>query len=174
MESRVNKLMTEPAGLEGRVRPRTLLLGLGNPLLGDDSAGLRVVQALRPQLSDRSGLEVDEDCWGGLRLMERMIGFDRAVVVDAMCSGAAPGTVSVLSPEAMPTQHSNSAHDVDLCTALELGRRAGAALPAIENIRLVAIEAADVLAFSERCTPAVDGGIRRAAEIVLSLLTAWR
>lgn len=174
MESHANKLMIEPDGPESRTRPRTLVLGVGNPLLGDDSAGLRVVQSLRLQLSGRSGVQVDEDYWGGLRLMERMIGFDRAVVVDAMCSGAAPGTVRVLSPEAMPTQHSNSAHDVDLCTALELGRRAGAALPATENIRLVAIEAAEVLAFSERCTPEVDGGIERAAEAVLSLLTAWR
>jgi hydrogenase maturation protease len=174
MGLRVNKQMIEPAGPEAEVRPRMLVLGLGNPLLGDDSAGLRVVQKLRSRLSGRPDVEVDEDYWGGLRLMERMIGFDRVVVVDAMCSAAAPGTVRVLSPDAVPTRHSTSAHDTDLCTALELGRRTGAKLPTRENIRLVAIEAADVLAFSERCTPEVDGGIERAVEVVLSLLAAWR
>ena len=153
---------------------RTLVLGLGNPLLGDDAVGLRVVQRLRPRLADWPGVEVDEDYRGGLGLMERMIGFDRVVLVDAICSGAEAGTVQVLSPEAIPTRHSVSAHDVDLCTALALGRQAGALLPAATNIRLVAIEAADVLTFSEECTPRVRASIQRATEIVLTLLAAWR
>ena len=153
---------------------RILVLGLGNPLLGDDAVGLHVVQRLRPRLAGRPGVEVDEDYWGGLGLMERMIGFDRAVLVDAICSGAEAGTVQVLSPEAIPTRHSVSAHDVDLCTALALGRQAGALLPATTSIRLVAIEAADVLTFSEECTPPVRASIQRATEIVLTLLAAWR
>jgi len=153
---------------------RTLVLGLGNPLLGDDSAGLRVARELRPRLAHAPGVEVDEDYWGGLRLMERMIGFERAVVVDAMCSGMAPGTVRVLPAEAAATRYSGSAHDVDLCTALEVGRRAGAALPAKESIRVVAVEVDGSLTFTEDCTPEVEDGIARAAEEVVSLLAAWR
>ena len=59
---------------------KTLIIGLGNPLVTDDSVGLRVVERLRPLLADRPDVEVAEDYWGGLRLMERMIGFDRAIV----------------------------------------------------------------------------------------------
>ena len=153
---------------------QTLVLGLGNPLLGDDSAGLRVIQALQSRLGGQPGVELREDYWGGLRLMECMIGYHRAVVVDAICTGAAAGIVHLLSPDALPTRHSASVHDVDLNTALELGRQAGAALPATENIRLVGIEAAEVLIFNEHCTPEVEAGIERAAEVVRDLLTTWR
>lgn len=174
MNSCVDIQVRETTGACVRATPRTLVLGLGNPLLGDDSVGLRVARNLRSRLANQPEIEVDEDYWGGLRLMERLIGFDRAVVVDAMCSGEKPGTIRVLRLDAIPTRHSSSSHDVDPSTALELGRRVGAVLPTTDDIRLVAIEAANVSTFSENCTPEVDAGIERAAEAVLSLLRTWR
>ncbi|MGB9625699.1 MAG: hydrogenase maturation protease [Phycisphaerae bacterium] len=154
-------------------QPRTLVLGLGNPLLADDGVGLRVAQRVRSMLTGRPEIEVAEDYCGGLRLMERLIGFDRAVLIDARCSGGRPGTVCLLALDAAPGRHLASSHDVDLPTAIELGRRAGASLPAIEDIRVVAIEAADVLTFREECTPPVRAAIERAVDAVLSVLSAW-
>ena len=153
---------------------RTLVLGLGNPLLTDDSVGLRVVDRLRSALDGWPGLELAEDYWGGLRLMERLVGYDRAIIIDAQRSGAPAGTVSILSANAPPTRHGDSAHDVDLWTALEFGRQAGAAVPTASSIRIVAIEAADVDTFCEKCTPAVAASIPRAAEAVQALLIEWR
>jgi hypothetical protein len=63
---------------------KTLILGLGNPILRDDGVGLRVAQALRPMLAEAHGVEVDENTWGGLRLMERLVGYDRVIVVHRM------------------------------------------------------------------------------------------
>ena len=149
---------------------KTLVIGLGNPLVSDDSVGLRVVAALRPLLADRADVTVDEDYWGGLRLMERMIGFGRAIVVDAIRSGAAPGTVHRLGTGDIATQRSASAHDVNLPTALAFGRQAGAELPADDQVLLVGIEAEDILTFGERLTPAVEEAIPRAVEVVLELV----
>jgi hydrogenase maturation protease len=149
---------------------KTLIIGLGNPLVTDDSVGLRVVEQLKPLLADRHDVEVSEDHWGGLRLMERMIGFDRAIVVDAIQTGAPPGTIHLLTPEGIATQRSASAHDVNLATALEFGRRAGAKVPENSQIQLVGIEAADTLTFGERCTPAVEAAIPQAVEAVLKAL----
>jgi hydrogenase maturation protease len=149
---------------------KTLIIGLGNPLVTDDSVGLRVVQSLGPLLADRPAVEVAEDYWGGLRLMERMIGFDRAIVIDAICTGAPPGTIHLLTPEGLSTQRSASAHDVNLSTALEFGRQAEAHLPENRHIRLVGIEAEDILNFGEHCTPAVEAAIPRAVETVLQVL----
>jgi hydrogenase maturation protease len=64
---------------------KTLILGLGNPLLKDDSVGLRVAQEVETLIPEGMGIEVGLDYWGGLRLMERMIGFDRAIIIDAIC-----------------------------------------------------------------------------------------
>ena len=88
------------------MRDETLIVGLGNPLVTDDSVGLRVIERLKPLLADRTDVEVSEDYWGGLRLMERMIGFDRAIVVDAIQTGTLPGTVQLLTPDGIPTQRS--------------------------------------------------------------------
>ncbi len=162
------------ADVAAAAAPRTIVLGLGNPLLTDDSIGLRVVARLGPALAGRPGLELAEDYRGGLRLMERLVGYDRAIIIDAQCSGAPPGTVSILAADAPPTRHGNSAHDVDLWTALAFGRHAGFRLPQPDDIRIVAIEAAEVEAFGEECTPGVAASVPRAAELVQSLLTEWR
>jgi hydrogenase maturation protease len=150
---------------------KTLIIGLGNPLVTDDTVGLRVVEQLKPLLADRTDVEVTEDHWGGLRLMERMIGYDRAVVVDAIQTGAPPGTIHLLTPDGIATQRSASAHDVNLSTALEFGRQAGACLPENRQIRLVGIEAEDTINFGEHCTPAVQAAIEPAVEAVLKALS---
>lgn len=149
---------------------RTLVLGLGNPLVKDDSVGLRVAAELKRRLAGQPDVDVEEDYCGGLRLMERMAGYDRAIVIDAIVAGSPPGTIHRLTPQSIPTQRSASVHDVNLPTALAFGRQAGLKLPADEQIFLVAIEAEDILTFGETCTPAVEAAIPRAVEAVLGVL----
>ena len=148
----------------------TLIIGLGNPLVTDDSVGLHVAAEVRARLTGRDDVEVVEDYWGGLRLMEQMAGFDRVIVIDAICSGAAPGTVHRLAVRDMPTQRSSSSHDMTLPTALELGRQAGLRLPPDEDILILGIEAADVTNFGETCTPAVAAAVPRAVALVIAAL----
>lgn len=150
---------------------RTLVLGLGNEILGDDSVGLRVVRALRVQLPADTSVEIGEDTHGGLRLMERMIGYDRAVVVDAIQTGSPPGRLHWLSPGGAPTQRSASTHDVNLPTALSLGRKASALLPIDANIHILAIEVARVDEFSEELSREVELAVPRAVAEILALLT---
>jgi len=152
---------------------RTLILGLGNPILTDDAVGLRVAEELKTLLAERPEITVDEDCWGGLRLMERLADFDRAIIIDAIQSGEPPGTVRTLSPKDIPTQHSASAHDVNLPTALAFGRKMGLHLPEDHDIVLVAVEALDILTFGEQCTPPVEAAIPQAVRLVLDLLAGW-
>lgn len=154
-------------------RPTTLVLGLGNPILTDDSVGLRVAALLQPQLAGHPGVTVAEDCWGGLRLMERLVGFYQAVVIDAIQSGAPPGTIHRLTPHDLPTQHSASAHDVNLPTALAFGRKMGLVLPPDDRLVLVGVEAADILTFGETCTPEVEAAIPQAVEAVWEVLAGW-
>ena len=153
---------------------KTLVLGLGNPILRDDSIGLRVVQELRVRLGEVPDIEVSEDYWGGLRLMERMIGYDRVIIIDAIRTNAEPGTIHLLSPTDIPTQRSVSAHDVNLLTALEVGRQAGAQLPPQSEILIVGVEAADVQTFDETLTPEVETALPKAVEAVLAELDRER
>lgn len=151
-------------------RMKTLVLGLGNPILGDDGVGLVVVERLRPLLEGKPDIELGQDYWGGLRLMERLVGYDRAIIIDAIITGQSIGSVLTLPPDSIPTQRSSSSHDLTLATALELGRQSGARLPTNENIILIAIEAGDVYTFSEALSPEVEAAIPSAIQAVLEVL----
>jgi hydrogenase maturation protease len=149
---------------------KTLVIGLGSPLLSDDSVGLKVAQELRRQIAPGSGIVIEEDVRGGLNLMDLLTEYDRAIIIDAIVTGARPGTIHQLTPSDIPTQKSASTHDVNLPTALELGHHLGMHLPKSDNILLVGIEADDILTFSEECTPAVAAAIPRAVSLVLTAL----
>ena len=150
---------------------RTLVLGLGNPLLRDDGVGLRVARELAAKLSPNPDVDIELDYWGGLRLMERMVGYDRAIIVDAIRTDQVSGTIHILSPEDIPTQRSASAHDVNLVTALEFGRQAGAKLPENGSIVLIGIEAEDVQTFDEQLSPEVEAAVPAVVQTVLDLLS---
>ncbi len=146
---------------------KTLILGLGNPILGDDALGLRVAALVRQRLPPDSEIEVDEEYWGGLRLMERLVGYDKAILIDAICTGThAPGTILRLGPDDLPTQHTASSHDVNLPTALQMGREMH--LKFSDDIRIIAVEAENVLDFSEQCSPAVTAALPDAVDRVLA------
>ena len=147
-----------------------LVLGLGNPILTDDGVGIRVALSLRDQLGDRPDVTVAEASVGGLRLMEVVSGYDRVILVDAIQTvDGQPGEIYRLTLDAFcATMHSSCSHDMDMFTALELGRRLGMPMP--EDVDIVAIEVEDVITFGEACTPRVEAAIPGAMEAVLALL----
>jgi hydrogenase maturation protease len=153
---------------------KALVVGIGNSLRRDDSVGLRVAEDVTRYLFDDDDVEVTQDVCGGMRLMERMIGYDHAVVIDAAEIGEEPGSVHVLSPGDLPTRNGSSPHDSDLVTALQLGRFLGGELPDTEHIRLVAIQAADTGAFDTRCSERVENAISDATHAVLTVLRDFR
>lgn len=154
-------------------RPGIVVVGLGNPILGDDGIGWRVAEAVEQTLFIESGAQCDVEilCYslGGLSLMERLIGFDQAIIIDAVQTrGGSPGRVYDLRLDDLPdlsTGHMTAAHDTSLQTALKLGREMGAELPS--EIRIVGVEAEKVFDFSETLSPAVEAAIPEAARLVL-------
>jgi len=147
----------------------TIVIGIGNPVLTDDSVGLEVARAIRERLVDDSIAATAELCCGGLRLMEAMAGYDRAIVIDAMVTGRRPGTVRVVGQRDLPeTRNTHSTHDGSLAVALELGRMAGLSLP--REISLWAIEAGDVTSFGDRLTVPVERAARLVANEVVAQL----
>jgi len=169
---------------------KTLVVGLGNPILGDDGVGWRVAEEVkrRLQIADfrsqiepaesqsvirnpKSEIEVDCLALGGLSLMERLVGYDRAIIVDAVTTGQPPGTVSRFRLDELPdfsTAHTSAAHDTSLQTALRVGRTMGAHLPG--EVLIVGVEAQSVYDFSEILSPPVAEAVPVAARLVLELL----
>ncbi len=149
---------------------RTVVVGLGNPILSDDSVGIKVAARVRERLAPGSGVEVVEAYAGGLRLMEAISGFARAIVVDAVKSGDDPaGTVRTFPLHAAAaTRNTLCAHDGDLATVLKLGSELGLELPG--EVAIVGIEAVDVETFGEELSDAVRAAVPEAVAVVLRIL----
>ena len=152
---------------------KTLVLGLGNPILTDDGVGIHVVRQAS-MLWDANGVTFSEACVGGLRLLDFLAGYDRVVLVDAIVTpDGQPGDISCLGlRELQASLHSGCTHDLSLSGALALGRGLGMPLPDDEQIVIVAVEAGDVLTFGEDCTPPVQAAIPPAVHLVLEQITA--
>jgi hydrogenase maturation protease len=146
---------------------RTIVVGLGNPILSDDSVGIKVAVLVKQQIQDNTGVDVAEAYAGGLRLMEAISGYDRAIIVDAMMTGVhPPGTIRSLSLDShTKTRNILCTHDGDLSTALALGRDLGLEMP--DSVEIIGIEACDVENFSEDLTCGVRLALPQAVDEVL-------
>jgi hydrogenase maturation protease len=150
---------------------KTLLIGLGNPILGDDGVGWRVVEDAQKRLDPDSGVAVDYLSLGGISLMEHLIGYKRAILVDAFISDENVGSVFVYKLDEIPNYsafHVSSAHDMTLQSAIELGKWMGAVLPG--EVIVVGIATRRIIDFDEELSPPVEQAIPRAIEVVLGLL----
>ena len=149
---------------------RTLVLGIGNPLLTDDGVGIEVARQVRAELAGRTDVAVEEACAGGLAVAERLIGYDRAVLVDAMEPGRKPGTVCVLEPGTGSSKSWNTsgAHDASLPVSMRFLKELGEPMPG--RVAIVGIEAADLTSFAERLSPAVRDAVPEAMARVLELV----
>ncbi len=161
---------------------KTLVIGLGNPILGDDGVGWKVAEEVQKSLQpsppaplpkrERGNVEVDTAALGGLSLMERLLGYDRVVLVDSMETGRSPvgsvQTFPLASLQDPMAGHSASAHDTSLMTALKSAEIIGENIP--KQVDVVAVEAQNVYDFSEELSPPVAAAVPEAAQAVLDLL----
>lgn len=108
---------------------------------------------------------------GGLRLMEAMSGYDRAIVLDALSTGHLPAgtTVELGLADLVSARNLGCVHDLNLPLALEWGEALGVPLPG--EIHFFGIEAADVNTFGETLTPCVAEAMGDLVERVFLLVT---
>jgi hydrogenase maturation protease len=164
---------------------KTLIIGLGNPILGDDGVGWKIAQEVEEQLALTPGPSpqlgegsVSVECLAlaGISLMEHMLGYGRVILIDSLNTGKyAQGEIVTFTLDSLVDLtygHSASAHDLSLKGALKMGRSMGADLPADENITVVAVEAEHVYEFTEELTPEVAAAAPKAVEMVINLVGA--
>lgn len=153
--------------------PDLLVLGLGNPILGDDGVGWRIVEEVAASINDPL-VETDRLAVGGLSLMERLIGCRNAILVDAICtSSAPPGSLHRLTADDLPPafeSYTRSIHDTGLPEALAVGRSLNADLP--HRIEIVAVEILPGIEFSESLTPPAAAAVPLARDLVLEMIQA--
>ena len=137
---------------------RSLVVGMGNPLLRDDAVGIRLAAFLRGRLGEAPGSSWVEECSaGGLEILDLVAGHDRLVLLDSIKAGGPPGSWYRFDGAALhETMNLRNVHDTNLATALELGRRLGLPIPAEGEVHVFAVEVEDNLSFDERMTDALE------------------
>lgn len=151
--------------------PRIVLLGVGNPLMGDDGTGL----ALLGRLAERGpwppgAMLVDGGTWG-MNLLPVIEEATHLVILDAVRTGAAPGTVVVLGREELPRAlaHKLSPHQIDLKEVLALAELRGT-LPT--HAAAVGIEPERV-DWGTELSPCVAARLDEAVDAVCRTLEGW-
>jgi hydrogenase maturation protease len=157
---------------------KSLIVGFGNPLRGDDGVGLAVLRALEAEPLP-PGVRCADVGIGGVALVhELQAGWERLVIVDAVQRGGAAGTVYVLAPRlpslaGLPAVERAArlvdAHMAEPYSALLLADALGV-LPS--EVHVVGVEAPGTEELTLELGPAVARAVPIAARRALELATA--
>ena len=150
---------------------KTIIIGLGNPILGDDGVGWKVAEEVKKKLPLETSVTVEFLSLGGISLMEHLVGYERAILIDAIASDREPGSIitsNLVEMTDVSAFHTTSAHDTSLQNALKLGKAMGAELP--QQVAVVGIATDHVYDFSEELSLPVSKAISKATQIVIDLL----
>lgn len=138
------------------MKKTTLLLALGNDLLADDGIGLAAAREIAREAPP--GVAVEETGEAGLALVELMMGYDNAVLLDAIMTGDhEPGTVIELGPADFRRVVAPSPHYAGLPEVIDLAARLEVPFPT--RIRVLAMEVENPHEIGAPMTPRVAAAL---------------
>ncbi len=132
---------------------KTVILGLGNPILTDDAVGIKIAQKLK---EENPKLEVIETSETGIALLDLITDYDKLIIIDSIKNEPEkPGELYKLGLEDLkPAKDFPSSHGIGIATAFELGKGLGYKMPKFVSIYAVGVK--DNTTFGEKCTKEVE------------------
>ncbi len=115
---------------------KSLILGMGNPILSDDGVGLHVARALTGRFAET---DVRTCVLIGLGILDIVANYDRVFVIDAVHDGGRPPGTVVKLAAGEGARHLFSSHGMHFFEILQLGKDAGIAVPEVAGIYGVTI-----------------------------------
>lgn len=148
----------------------TVVIGLGNPLMGDDGLGIVVARQLLSRTDLPDGVQVVDGGTWGLNLLPVIEDAERVLLVDAIDTAEAPGTLIRLSRERLPRYLATkiSPHQVDLRDVLALAELRGT-LP--EDTTAIGLQP-QIVALGTALSPLIAGRMEELMSAVLDHLRA--
>lgn len=149
-----------------------LVLGLGNPVMGDDGAGLAAVARLQERWRAGPGVEFADGGTWGMRLLPLLQDHPRVLFLDAVNHGAAPGALVRLEGEAIPRGLGHgklSPHQVDLQDLLGAATLTGR-VP--QEMIVLGVQPAEVT-MRVGLSPAVEAALEGLVDAAVECLRGW-
>ena len=152
---------------------KTIILGVGNPILCDDGVGIHVAKKLKQHITDPNVI-IDEAFAGGMNLLDLLLGYDKAIIIDAVkTKNAEHGEVRRFSLDDMSSVHSCNPHDVSLVEALRLAEKLGEKrVP--HKITVIGVLLKETpCEFGENLSSEIAAAVPKAVDMTLSELENW-
>ena len=147
---------------------KTLVLGIGNDILGDDGVGIHVARAVARKISAKE-TRVEETGAAGLSLLELIKGHERLIIADAILTdNTEVGKIHRLTlKDLAKTNNSITPHDAALATTLEIGNSLfPGEMP--REVVVYGVQIPNVEQFSGRMTPAVKAAVPEVVRLILA------
>jgi len=149
---------------------KTVVLALGNDILGDDGVAFHAARLLGPEFGD--GIEIVESSEAGLALLDHLEHCGHALILDAVATGkCAPGTILCWDRDDFRRCVSPSQHAAGLPHILELAERLDMDFP--RELRVVCMEVGDPTVFRETLTPEARKALPAFVAEARRILTGW-
>ena len=147
---------------------KMIVLGVGNQILGDDGVGIYVTNEIKKHIKDPN-ITIDDAITGGMNLLELILGYDKAIIVDAVkINEGETGEVKRIPLDNFSTIHSCNPHDVSLIEAIEVAKKMGENRIPKEIIVIGIIMKEIPCEFGEELSEKVATAVPKAVEMTLN------
>lgn len=146
---------------------KTIILGVGNQIMGDDGVGVHVANELKQQIK-QPDITVDEAVTGGMNLLELILGYDKAIIIDAIKNEKIKnGVVKKIPLNKFSTMHSCNPHDVSLFEAINMAKKMGENRIPKEIIIIGILMNKIPCEFGEKLSKDIEQSVPKAVKLVL-------
>ncbi|NOX90752.1 MAG: hydrogenase maturation protease [Calditrichaeota bacterium] len=149
---------------------KTLILGLGNPVLGDDSIGIRLVSDLENRFRKNKNITCKTSSQSGLYLLDLLINYDRVIFIDSVIDAKFPvGHIQLLPVHQEALQiRGCSPHYIGIQSVLAIGRKMNLNMP--RRLFVIGIVIHDGMHISEHLSPELKENYPTAHDKTLGLI----
>lgn len=135
----------------------TLILGLGNPILGDDGIGCLVADRIKTDFKTEETIEVISASVSPLRMVDEIAGKERLIIIDSVSTGSRePGTLFEIEPSENRSSPVTT-HSFSLDQLREIGASLGLAMP--RYVKMYGIEIVPPKEYTSALSPGIRAKI---------------
>ena len=147
---------------------KTIVLGVGNLILGDDGVGVHVANELKKHINDPN-ITIDEAITGGMNLLDLILDYNKAIIIDAVKSEKGEnGEVRRIPLDNFSTMHSCNPHDVSLIEAIKMAKKMGEKRIPQEIIVIGVMMKEMPCEFGDKLSEKVAAAVPKAVEMTLN------
>ena len=155
--------------MDAVTKSKTLILGVGNLLMGDEGVGVHAVRSLEAETLG-PGITILDGGTGGFHLLSYLQEYETVIMIDACMDGRPPGTLTAITPRfATDFPKTLSAHDIGLRDLIE----AAALLGSLPEIHLITVSIDKLQQMCMQLSPPVESSLPHIVTRVRNLISAW-